>query len=92
MQVNEIIKRGGVVGLTFVGSFLNKSGVASFEDVYRHIAYFLENFDENHICFGTDFYGTKNTPIGLDGYADMEKLFLFLRGKGLTEKTLNKIF
>ena len=57
-----------------------------------HINYFLENFDENYLCFGSDFYGTKNTPIGLCGYNDMNGLFEYLNGRGIPKKVLDKMF
>ena len=91
-QIKEIIERGGVIGLAFVGNFLNEQGVATFDDVYQNINYFLENFDENHLCIGSDFYGTKNTPIGLNEYEDMGRLFEYLNNKGIPKRILNKIY
>lgn len=91
-QIKEIIKRGGIIGLSFVGQFLNDRGVAGFEDVFRHIHYFLENFGDNNLCLGTDFYGTKNTPVGLDGYKDFNQLYAYLHNRGISKQTLNRIF
>jgi len=91
-QIAEIIKRNGIIGLAFVGQFLNEKGIAGFDDVFKHINYFLENFDENHICFGTDFNGTKNTPSGLNSYTDLENLYDYLNKRKIPKHVLNKIF
>ena len=91
-QIKALIERGGVIGLTFVGDFLSENGAAGFEDIFKHIHYFLENFDENHLCFGTDFYGTKNLPAGINDYKDFDRLYEYLVSNGIAKQTLNKIF
>lgn len=91
-QIRQIIKRGGVIGLTFVGNFLNKAGIATFNDVYKNMHYFLENFGEDNLCFGSDFFGTSNTPINLNGYENMVELFEYLTNKGIPKKILAKIY
>ena len=91
-QIQTIVDSGGIIGLTLVGDFLCGKGRADFEDVYAHIKYFLDNFGEDNLGLGTDFFGTKNLPRGLRNYKDFCKFRKFLLKKGLSEATINKIF
>lgn len=72
-QARAIAQYGGLIGVTFVGSFLTE-GQARAEDVFRHIDHGVELCGIGHICLGTDFYGTHDLPQGLRGYADEERL------------------
>jgi microsomal dipeptidase-like Zn-dependent dipeptidase len=36
------IKKGGIIGLAFVGEFLCKDNIPKVDDVIRHIDYFIK--------------------------------------------------
>ena len=103
-QVQTIVESGGLIGLTLVGEFLKRNEIsvqnsinnnkshAALEDVYAHIKYFAENFGEDNIAIGTDFYGTDSLPEGLKNYADFDGFAEFLLNKGLSAVTIKKIF
>lgn len=91
-QIKTIVDSDGIIGLTFVGSFLTSSKRVKINDVINHIKYFLQNFGENNIAIGSDFYGTKNLPQNLRGYKSFRKLKKLLMSKGLTEQMIDKIF
>jgi len=84
-QIQTIVNSGGIIGLTLVRDFLGG-------DVYSHIRYFIDNFGEDNIAIGTDFYGTVNLPKGLRRYKDFARFRKFLLGKGIGDSTINKIF
>ena len=67
-MARRIASRGGVIGVNLYPPFLNESGVAGAEDVFRHIDYALDLFgcDEN-IGLGFDIDGVSgHYPRGID--------------------------
>jgi membrane dipeptidase len=85
-QIQTIVDSGGLVGLTLVTNFLGG------DDVYTHIKYFLDNFGENNLSIGTDFFGTTNLPKNFRSYKHLRRFKKFLLKKGLPETTIDKIF
>ncbi len=55
----EVIGRGGVLGVNFLRAFLDDKVP---ERLYEHILYAFENGAEKSICFGADFFYTKDFP------------------------------
>jgi len=92
LQLQTIVYSGGLVGLTLVGSFLTPSGCATMDDVYNHIKYFMDNFGEDNLAIGTDFFGTDDLPKGLKNYQNLTKFRRFLTKNGMKNTTINKIF
>jgi len=88
-QIQTIVDSGGIIGLTLVGDFL---GDATMQAVFRHIKYFLDNFGEDNLCIGTDFFGTTKLPKGLKQYKHFARFEKFLLKKGLSKSTISKIF
>ena len=91
-QIRTIVDSDGLVGLTLVGDFLSASKYARVQDIYNHIKYFIENFGEDNLAIGTDFFGTRNLPTGICTYKDFGKLKKYLVKQGLCESTIDKIF
>jgi len=90
-QMKAIVESGGIIGLSFVGEFL-KGGRATMEDVYMHVKYFVDNFGDDNLAIGTDFFGTENLPIGLCEYEDFKDLKKYLLQRGIPDSTIYKIF
>ncbi|WP_304518081.1 dipeptidase [Cecembia rubra] len=55
----EIIYRGGIIGINFLRAFLDTENP---ERVYDHILYGFEIGAEEQMCFGADFFYTKDFP------------------------------
>lgn len=55
----EIIKRGGIIGGNFLRAFLDNENP---ERIYEHILHGFEIGGEEQMCFGADFFHTKNFP------------------------------
>ena len=91
-QAQEIVSRGGLIGIAFVSGFLREDGSASAEDVYRHIDYCVQKFGVGSICIGSDFNGTDNLPQGIRGYADLRSLGERLAQAGYSDVAINKVF
>lgn len=87
-QVQCIIERGGIIGLTAVKDFIGGSSINEYACL---IDAFVQKFGIKQACIGTDFYGTQ--PLdGLCTYSDFDALGNILSRKGYTETDLNRLF
>lgn len=62
--IREVILRNGWIGLTFEASFVT-DGVATVDDVFRHLDHVIELGGARNVGFGSDFDGTSNDIQGL---------------------------
>ena len=90
-QAREIVARGGLIGVTFVGAFLT-SGRARPDDVFRHLEYGAEKFGIGYVCIGTDFFGTNDLPQTLRTYAEADALRNYFVRAGYSADDIEKIF
>ena len=65
-MARRIASRGGIIGLNVYPAFLNDSGRADKDDIYRHVDYCLEKLGEDVLCFGCDIDGIERYPDGFD--------------------------
>lgn len=65
-QIEAIIQNEGIIGLTFVPSFLHPSGSASRDDLIKHIDHAAALGAGEYLCFGSDFDGTDECVQGLE--------------------------
>ncbi|MFX3624696.1 MAG: dipeptidase [Ectobacillus sp.] len=72
-QIRALIEKKGMVGITFVPSFLT-DGAAQIADVIRHLDYICGMGGEKNVGFGSDFDGIVNTVSGLEKFAHYENL------------------
>lgn len=91
-QIKYLLQLNGIVGITFVGEFLNETNHSSSDDVCKHILYFLENFGDDNLSIGTDFYGTQNLPQDIVNYKQIENLKNALIFHGVPSSSIYKIF
>lgn len=54
----RIASRGGIIGLNVYPAFLNDSGRADKNDIFRHVDYCLDKLGDDVMCFGCDIDGT----------------------------------
>lgn len=73
-QIKALIKKDGVMGLTFVPPFLNQSGEANVSDILCHLDHVCSLGGENHVGFGSDFDGISQTVEGLSCYREYDNL------------------
>ncbi|MCA1062449.1 dipeptidase (plasmid) [Cytobacillus spongiae] len=73
-QIQAMIKKDSVMGITFVPPFLNKKGHAVVTDVIRHVEHVCSLGGENHIGFGSDFDGISETVQGLSSFHQYDNL------------------
>ncbi len=88
----KIIKNlGGIVGVTFCDSFLKEPGSSGFEDILRHVDYFLSLDGQNTVCIGSDFDGS-NIPSTMHGIESIQSLYEYFLKKNFKSEILDKIF
>jgi membrane dipeptidase len=73
-QIETLIKKDSVIGITFVPPFLNKKGSAELTDIVRHLEHICSLGGEDHVGFGSDFDGISETVKGLSCYHQYENL------------------
>ncbi len=89
-QLEAIIERGGLIGLTFHLPFLKGAKECTYEAVYKNICHILSLGGENSIALGSDFDGGV-MPYELDCPDRLMSLYAYLRGRGLDEVLLEKV-
>lgn len=89
-QIEALIERGGIIGLTLERSFLTR-GRAGLDDVIRHIEHFTQKFGCDNICIGSDFNGS-SPPEQISGYEDFRLVKTGLLKRGYSESGVEKIF
>ncbi len=90
-EVSAILDKGGLVGLSFVGTFI---GGNSIEDYCRHVKYFIKKFGDKNLAIGSDFNGMrqKDKIQGVEDITKYEFLFQKMDSLGISEKSLENIF
>jgi membrane dipeptidase len=88
-QIVALFKKNGMIGVTFVPSFISTNHQSSISDVLKHIDYLCSIGGENHIGFGSDFDGIDETINGLDNYSCYDH-FINRLLKNYSETTVKK--
>lgn len=91
-QIREIADRGGLVGMTFVGKFLSHD--PAIKDIFMHTDHCVQKFGISSLCFGTDFFGTDDLPVGLSGYDGngFDELYTLFLKAGYRPTEIYRIF
>ncbi len=88
-QIDEIIRRGGLIGLNLHDPFLRDGGGADINDLIRHADAILERGGGRALAMGSDFDGCTLPGFIKNGLAGVEEIFrAFCEsfGKELTER------
>lgn len=93
LQFQEVVRRGGIVGINLYSAFLRQDGEqAGLDDVVRHIEHFLACGGEGCLALGADFDGCDSTPRELQRLGDMERLADALLRRNYLESTVRALF
>lgn len=90
-QIDEIIRRKGLIGVNFYKSFLSASPDKAFDGVLSHLYHILERGGEDTAAMGSDFDGCEiaGELAGIDKIPD---LWEYLNKNGIPEDTLHSCF
>lgn len=90
-QILEMIRRECLIGLNYYTLFLCDDGhPAKLDDLYSHIAHFLELGAQNCLALGSDFDGAEIPPC-LNHPQKVAQLYSYLVGRGLPSDLCEKI-
>lgn len=89
-QFRALADVGGGAGINLCADFIGLS--RDIPAVVAHIEHFLALGGEKAVFLGTDFDGVQETPKGLNGVEDMEKLYEALLRRNYPEKLVQDIF
>ncbi len=91
-QLTAIAAKGGVIGVTFVNSFLRREQpeLTTIDDVLEHLEYMLSLVGEDHIAIGSDFDGC-TPPTDLKDTTCYPQITARLQERGYSETTIRKI-
>jgi len=88
-DIRAIAGSGGVVGVTFVPSFLGDN--ASIEDIVRHLEHVAEVAGVETAGFGSDFDGIARLPRGVDDCGVWPGIIGTLDARGWSEEDINAV-
>ena len=60
--IQEMVRRGGLIGLNYCKSFLSEDGTGDLDALYRHVCHFLELGAEKCLALGSDYDGAGMHP------------------------------
>lgn len=90
-QIREMVSRGCLIGLNYYHAFLKNGGNACREDLFCHLAHFLELGGEDCMALGSDFDGA-DIPGDLDRPEKVAGLYHYLLDRGLGKELCDKVF
>jgi len=93
MQIKEIAKTNGLIGITYCNKFLSNNKKTYINDVVNHIEYISNIVGVEYICLGSDFDGIdkKYLPDNLKGVRDIYKVEECLAHRGFSKIEIEKI-
>ncbi|MBO5713062.1 MAG: membrane dipeptidase, partial [Clostridia bacterium] len=91
--IKGIISKNGLIGACLVNYFISsESGDNNLTKFFKHIDYFLQNFGDDSLAIGTDFFGSDSFVNDIDGYNKISNLKNAFLNNGYSLKTVDKIF
>ena len=90
-QAEEIIRRGGLVGITFNPEMLTTEGRANLEHVFIHMDVLVQKFGPDGVGMGSDFCGFDGVAEGLEDITKIPKLAEMMLEHGYGEEAVGKI-
>jgi len=90
-QLRALARHKGVVGVNFYPQFLKETGVATRDDVVRHICHIAEVAGVETVGLGSDFDGIEETPNGLEQVEDYHYLLEDLLRVGFSTQEVEQI-
>ena len=88
----QVVKSGGVAGISMAAIHLAKGRDATLEDVIRHIEHYCSLGGESSICLGCDFDGIGSSPKEIKTMYDLPLLADRLARLGYSDCQIEGIF
>jgi len=91
-QLKLIGEKKGFVGINLYPPFLNDCGVASVDDVVKHVEYIMNIVGEDSVGLGCDFDGVEVLPQHISCMSDLVLLKEHFFGQGWCENEVERLF
>lgn len=92
-MIHALAEKGGVSGLNLVGYFLGTENESRIDEMAAHILHMIKVGGSDFPAIGTDFDGFSGMDVmEIQKLSEMEKLWHYLKKKGLSEGQLEKIW
>ena len=92
-MIKALAEKGGVSGLNLYGAFLGTATQSRIDEMAAHVLHMIRVGGTEFPAIGTDFDGFRGMDyMEIPMLSDMEKLWDYLKKKGLTENQLEKIW
>ena len=88
----EIVKSGGIAGISMAAVHLSCSSPATITDVLRHIEHYFSLGGEKAVCLGCDFDGITRSPVEIQTMYDLPLLAEHLARAGYSDCQIEGIF
>lgn len=88
--IREMVRREGLIGLTYCRPFLSDDGRGSLDDLYRHVCHFLELGAEKCIALGSDYDGA-GIHEDLDSVEKSLRIGDYLTAHGISREVADAI-
>lgn len=89
---SQIVKSGGVAGISMAAIHLAKDRPATIDDVIRHIEHYFALGGESAVCLGCDFDGISTSPAEIKTMYDLPILAEHLARLGYSDCQIEGIF
>lgn len=83
--IKEMVRREGLIGLTYARPFLSEDKRGNLDDLYRHVCHFLELGAERCIALGSDYDGAGVHP-DLDSVEKSLQIEEYLTDHGISRE------
>lgn len=92
-MIRALAEKGGVSGLNLYGVFLGTPNESRIDEMAAHLMHMINVGGSEFPAIGTDFDGFRGMDVlEIPMLSDMEKLWSYLKKKGLSEGQLEKIW
>jgi len=91
-QIDGLIKKDGMIGLTFVPFFVKEKGQVDLQDLLLHVEHICERGGERNLGFGSDFDGIDETIRGLSSFKEYSNWIDLLQRHYSEEQVENFLF
>lgn len=88
--IREMVRREGLIGLTYCRPFVSDDNRGSLDDLYRHVCHFLELGAEKCIALGSDYDGA-GIHEDLDSVEKSLRIGDYLTAHGISQKVADGI-
>lgn len=90
-MIRAVAEKDGVIGVNFYPYFVNENGIATAEDIVRHIQHIICVGGEDVVAIGTDFDGFDEGQLEIEHIGQMEVLYKAMKKAGMKESLMEKI-